>query len=151
MHVLQGRGGALESEVADADRRTSMPPTISPVVPDDHVRRCPSCDLEMGPLTIGEVRVDSCPAHGTWFDRLEVSRVTKELVELSKSTKRQQAEAGLPSLQDFVDDTKALAVGAVKIPLQLFEWLVEWVESHKHPLGCRCRDCEDRRYDQSHQ
>ncbi len=144
MHVLQGRGGALENEVVDADRRVSQPPTIKPLVPDSAARRCPSCDLEMGPLTIGNVRVDSCPAHGTWFDRYELTRVTKELGHLAKVEKQKEAEAGLPSLEDFASDTKALAVGAVKIPLQLFEWIVEWVEKNQHPNGCRCDECHRR-------
>lgn len=148
MHLLQGRGGALAHEVVDADRRTAPAPGTQPVVvPDHEPRRCPSCELEMAALTVGAVRVDSCPAHGTWFDHLEVTRVTRELLAMSKHAKRREQESGLPSLQDFVHDTKAVAVGAAKIPLQLFEWLVEWVERNEHPRGCRCSDCVDRRYE----
>ena len=141
MHVLQGRGGALEREVVDVDRRSSLPPTIAPAVPNSAIRRCPACDLEMAPLGIGAVRVDSCPAHGTWFDRLELTRVTKELADLERARTRRRAEAALPSLDDFVQDTKALAFGAVAIPAQLLEWVSEWLAETEHPRDCRCHEC----------
>ena len=141
MHVLQARGGALETEAVDVDRRSSLPPTIDPVVPNSAIRRCPSCNLEMAPLIVGVVRVDSCPAHGTWFDRLELTRVTKALGAIARDARRRRSEAALPSLDDFVHDTKALAFGAVAIPAQLLEWLAEWLARTDHGRGCLCRDC----------
>ena len=141
MHVLQARGGTLESEVVDVDRRSALPPTIDPVVPNSAIRRCPSCDLEMAPLSVGAVRVDSCPAHGTWFDRLELTRVTKELAAIARAARRRRSEAALPSLDAFVQDTKALAFGAVAVPGQMLEWLVEWLARTDHGASCLCRDC----------
>ncbi len=140
MHVLQGRGGALESEVVDADRRTSLAPTSAPLVPDAAIRRCPSCDLEMAPLTVGAVRVDSCPTHGTWFDRLEVTRVTNELLAIAKRAKRR--EAGIRSFDEVVDGTTSLARELATIPLQLVQFFVGWLDENLHASDCMCRSCK---------
>ena len=143
MHVLQGRGGALENGIVQSDERASLHPTGKPAVPDGAVRRCPSCDLEMAPLTIRDVRVDSCPAHGTWFDRLEVTRVTKRIIELQRKEKRRQGEAGLPSLDDLVDDTKVIAEAGAKAIAGLGVTIIAelWTWLSTHHTGCRCHEC----------
>ena len=144
IHVLQGRGGALESEVVDADRRGSLTPTSEPILPDAVVRRCPSCDLEMAPLTVGAIRVDSCPAHGTWFDRLEVTRVTNELLAITRRAKR--PETGIPSFDDVVDGTASLARELVTFPFQLVQFLVDWLDKSPHGPSCTCRSCKPQQF-----
>lgn len=143
VHVLQGRGGALEHEIVESDTRASLHPTGTPTLPDGEVRRCPSCALEMAPLVFRDVRVDSCPTHGTWFDRLELTRVTKEIVDRKRKLQRSQDEAGLPSLDDLVDDTKVVAEAGAKALAGLGATIVAelWTWLTKHNTGCRCPEC----------
>lgn len=42
-------------------------------------RPCPACYAPMRPTTFGSVYLDSCLAHGTWFDRDELTRVMAEV------------------------------------------------------------------------
>ncbi|MBX3259430.1 MAG: zf-TFIIB domain-containing protein [Labilithrix sp.] len=129
MHLLQGRGGALESELVESDQRASRAGVARAVVPDGEPRRCPSCALEMAPLLVRDVRVDSCPTHGTWFDRLEVTRVTKEILQLRRARRRRtELSAG----------TRVLAETGRRIVDEVWAWLTR---GGRHDRGCECGDC----------
>jgi hypothetical protein len=52
-----------------------------PTVPEDG-RACPTCAQPLSPITIGGVRIDSCVAHGAYFDADEVARVVTTCVAL---------------------------------------------------------------------
>jgi len=83
VHVMRGLGDALEAEVA----RASVEIARSSHVParDGGARACPACHAAMARVVVGDVVVDSCFAHGTWFDRDEVSGVVRACGTLRKS------------------------------------------------------------------
>ncbi|MBX3219803.1 MAG: zf-TFIIB domain-containing protein [Labilithrix sp.] len=137
MQILQGRGGALESELVESDLRASRAPSATAVIPDGEPRRCPSCDLEMAPLMVRDVRVDNCPTHGTWFDRLEVTRVTKQIIDLQREHERRADEAANPPV-DLAASTRALAKGGVWIVEEIWSWLSIL---GRHGAGCTCSSC----------
>ncbi|MBX3218005.1 MAG: zf-TFIIB domain-containing protein [Labilithrix sp.] len=138
MHLLQGRGGALEIELVASDSRASQAPSGTVAVPDAEPRRCPSCALEMAPLLVRDVRVDSCPTHGTWFDRLEVTRVTREILKLRRARQRRAEGDALPSLDDLTASARALAESGRRIADEVWAWLTR---SSRHEPGCTCDDC----------
>ena len=76
MHVLQGLGDEVETEVAalsvDSARRS-----LHPAGPDSGARGCPTCGLIMQRLPVSSTMIDSCPTHGTFFDRDEVVHVVR--------------------------------------------------------------------------
>lgn len=75
VHVMRGLGDALEREAAEASAevaRTSRAPAR-----DTGARACPVCSSLMGRLVVDDIIVDSCSAHGSWFDRDEVAGVVK--------------------------------------------------------------------------
>lgn len=88
VHVMKGLGDALEEEVATtgaAHERTSK----LPMPPDPGTRECPSCGNLMMRVRIGTIILDSCAAHGTWFDRAELGGV----VRLCRALKKRHANA----------------------------------------------------------
>ncbi len=76
VHVLRGLGDELEREIARASGSVeTRAVAVRPADPGQ--RACPTCAQLMGRLTVGATVVDSCPAHGTWFDPLEIAEVIK--------------------------------------------------------------------------
>jgi Zn-finger nucleic acid-binding protein len=53
-------------------------------VPEDRPRSCARCGETMVPLPFGEVSLDNCPAHGTWFDRTELTRTVREAKKMEQ-------------------------------------------------------------------
>lgn len=101
MHLLQGRGGELARALMDTDDRMRHGPRVEIAVADTAPRSCPTCDLAMSALHIGNVRIDSCPTHGGWFDHLEATRVVRQLILLA----RRQRGTG-PSLFELASDLR---------------------------------------------
>lgn len=107
MAVLQGK-----SDPSDVQRRSRPPapkPTRAPEVP----RPCARCSETMLPYPFGDVTLDTCPAHGTWFDHDEIARVVK-------AARKMQARAGgestgLPTAGD-VWATAKFGLGVLVVP-----------------------------------
>src|SRR5262249_55237032 len=74
IHLMQGVGDAYDAQVVRtshvvAEHAPSHPP------PDQPGRGCPTCASSLSPIVVCGITVDSCPAHGTWFDRDEVEKL----------------------------------------------------------------------------
>jgi Zn-finger nucleic acid-binding protein len=67
--VLQGKHDPSEIQ------RRSTPPL--PRTGPERSRPCPRCSEAMLPYPFADVMLDTCPAHGTWFDHAEIERVVK--------------------------------------------------------------------------
>lgn len=80
MAVLQGK--ADPSEV----QRRSNPP--APRSGPERSRPCARCGEAMLPYPFGGVMLDTCPAHGTWFDHEEIERVVKAARKMAKDDER---------------------------------------------------------------
>lgn len=91
VHVLRGHGDELEREIARAS--ASVETRASAARPTDPGHRaCPRCAQTMGRLEVGATVVDTCPAHGTWFDRREVGEIVVACGALRKTQLRYKAE-----------------------------------------------------------
>lgn len=64
----------------------------------------------MLPYPVSGVMLDSCPAHGTWFDHDEIDRVVRAARQAS-----QRASLDLPSGNDLWQTTK-FTVGMMVMP-----------------------------------
>lgn len=82
VHILRGMADDLAREIERASDSVGARASSRPS--DLGERACPTCAQPMGRLTIGHTIVDSCPAHGTWFDREEVAAVIKECSALRR-------------------------------------------------------------------
>ena len=91
VHVLRGLGDELEREIARASRAVEAS-ARAPVL-DEGARACPTCGQTMGRLAVGKTVVDSCPAHGAWFDRTEVASVIAMCGELRQEQRVDEAPA----------------------------------------------------------
>lgn len=108
VHVMKGLGDALETEMTEVGarhERTSV--TRAPF--DAGVRECPSCGNLMMRVVIGHIVVETCAAHGTWFDREELGAV----VDVCRDLKRVQLEGESLSAED-------IAMGGVRVVAGLF-------------------------------
>jgi Zn-finger nucleic acid-binding protein len=48
-------------------------------LPSPDARRCPICARPLAPVKAARVTIDVCPDHGTWFDRDEVGRLSRNV------------------------------------------------------------------------
>jgi Zn-finger nucleic acid-binding protein len=78
----------IDRLLADRERQASLLWNSEPVPPVDEPpapsRRCPSCKGELARLhfaTGSEVLIDLCQPHGIWFDRDELARVARFMLE----------------------------------------------------------------------
>jgi Zn-finger nucleic acid-binding protein len=91
VHVLRGLGDRLEHEIATASAGVAARAAVRPS--DAGTRACPTCAQVMGRLEVARTVVDSCPAHGTWFDRQEIASVIAVCGALRRA---QSEEMGSP-------------------------------------------------------
>lgn len=84
----------------------------------DGKRSCARCSAEMLSFSVGDVVVDTCPAHGTWFDRDEVARVAAAVARLRNAEERGEDIAVLPEA-DHVLGAARIMIGAVSLPFRL--------------------------------
>jgi Zn-finger nucleic acid-binding protein len=105
MAILQGKTDP------SAVQRRSKPP--SPRAGPERTRPCARCAEAMLPYPFGDVMLDTCPAHGTWFDHEEIERVVKVARGMAKKT----TAIALPSGDD-VWATARFAVGMIVLPLE---------------------------------
>ncbi|MDB4941070.1 MAG: hypothetical protein JWP97_604 [Labilithrix sp.] len=121
IHVMRGLDDEVEHEVAavsrDAARRSLHPPG-----PDSGARACPICGLTMGRLPVARVMVDSCPTHGTWFDREEVGRVVS-------ACRRLRAAQDPGSFGAIAGRAMELTEDALLVTQRFLETLVSAVET----------------------
>ena len=92
VHILRGLGDELEHEIARASTIVEARAAARPS--DAGERSCPTCAQTMGRLTVGRTVVDSCPAHGTWFDREEVSAVVRQCGALRRARANEEPLPG---------------------------------------------------------
>jgi Zn-finger nucleic acid-binding protein len=104
MAVLQGKVDPSEVQ------RRSKPP--APRSGPERSRPCARCSEAMLPYPFGDVMLDTCPAHGTWFDHDEIERVVKAARKLAKKNPLE----GLPSSGD-VWATAKFTVGMIVMPI----------------------------------
>jgi Zn-finger nucleic acid-binding protein len=88
VHVLRGLGDAIEQEIARASAGVAARAAVRPS--DAGTRACPTCAQTMGRLEVARTVVDSCPAHGTWFDRQEIASVITICGELRRAQSEEE-------------------------------------------------------------
>ncbi|MEA2748031.1 MAG: Transcription factor zinc-finger [Myxococcales bacterium] len=116
VHVMRGLGDEVEQNLAAASVETARRSFVP--APDSGSRECPTCGLVMSHLPVGDIVIDSCPTHGSFFDRDEVQAV----VDACRRLRRRQ-EPGLGNLaREFVED---LSSGASKVVGATFAALAE--------------------------
>ena len=139
VHLLNARGGLTEQELVAAARQDHDGARL--VVPDSEARRCPSCDLEMSPMTIGKTRIDSCPAHGTWFDRDEVELVVGTIAAMKRAGVTDPNDVRITSI---VKGTETIVVGSLSVGFSFIADFLWWIymAPRGHRLTCVCEACE---------
>lgn len=105
MNVLQGKTDP------SAVQRRSKPP--SPRAGPETTRPCARCSDAMLPYAFGRVMLDTCPAHGTWFDHDEIAQV----VDAARAMGKRKDDISLPSSDDVWAGAK-FAAGMVIMPIE---------------------------------
>jgi Zn-finger nucleic acid-binding protein len=118
VHVMRGLGDEVEQNLAAASIETSRK-SLHPA-PDSGSRECSTCGLVMEHLRVRDVIIDSCPTHGSFFDRDEVQAVIAACRQLRN---RQQDGPGFGALALQVVDT--VEAGASKLFKLMFAALAE--------------------------
>lgn len=117
VHVMRGLGDEVEKNLAAASVDTSRR-SLHPA-PDSGSRECPTCGLVMSHLQVADLVIDSCPTHGSFFDRDEV----KAVVDVCRRLRKRQVSPGFGDLaREFVD---TLSAGASKVVGATFAALAE--------------------------
>jgi Zn-finger nucleic acid-binding protein len=49
------------------------------LISDEHALGCPECTKEMIRSKVGNTTIDQCVGHGTWFDRMELAAVMRNM------------------------------------------------------------------------
>ena len=137
---MQGRLEDADREVvatAETLARASTPPPRTGAM-----RACPQCSGPMAPFPFGDVELDSCPAHGTWFDHAELREVTRSAHAARAEEQRRARGEDIPSLDDIADGVFTVAKGLVTLPLRLlWKGLNGYCDvckqsGHTHVVGC---------------
>ena len=114
---MRGLGDKLEDELGKLSGLASHASRVPAA--DPGVRSCPSCNLSMSRLVIGEVTVDSCSTHGTWFDRDEVAGVVAACTRLRRKQETPDAS------HDLVEGAGMFAGGAASLVVGGLAGLIE--------------------------
>lgn len=92
---------------------------------DTRARLCFACREPMFPAKLGAIDVETCPAHGTWFDAKEVTRLVDALaIHRVAEEKARRGEPiadpvfPAPTLSDLV-------LAAVKLPYKVAHAFVD--------------------------
>ena len=113
IHVMQGLGDAVTVELSAATvgvgRRAPLQAPSD--LPD---RACPTCASIMMPMTVAGVVVDSCPAHGTWFDRDELGRVASACKNLREGQEVERSEGPPITFEGVIEGTAVVGYGLTK-------------------------------------
>jgi Zn-finger nucleic acid-binding protein len=143
IRIMQGYADDANREVVETaqaiGRGSSLPPR-----PTGALRGCPQCDAPMAPLPSGEVMLDSCPAHGTWFDRDEIVKVMKAAHAAREKDERRKRGEDAPSAGEIADGVVAVATGLVTLPFRgLWNMLNGYCEVCKQSGGAHYADCPE--------
>lgn len=120
VHVMRGQGDATDEALVATAQRTASSRSTPPRVPDGSARVCPVCRSALFPLDLAGVTVESCPAHGTWFDEREVERVVARTTAAREVALRKARGEDL-SLEDVASTAAALLTAAVTLPFTLVD------------------------------
>ena len=92
VHVMRGLGDEVEQNLAAASIETSRR-SLHPA-PDSGSRECSTCGLVMAHLQVGDIVIDSCATHGSFFDRDEVQAV----IDACRRMRKRQEHPGVADL-----------------------------------------------------
>ncbi|MBX3192061.1 MAG: zf-TFIIB domain-containing protein [Labilithrix sp.] len=120
VHVMRGLGDALESSLARAGN-THERVSVVPPPPDLGERGCPRCGVTMMRVTVGSIVIDSCVAHGTWFDRGELDGV----VSACRKLKALQAPEDPSVIEGVAGAITFLVTGTATVAWNLLVAIVE--------------------------
>lgn len=116
VHVMRGLGDEVEQNLAAASVETSRRSFVP--APDSGSRECPTCGLVMAHLPVGNITIDSCATHGSFFDRDEVQGV----IDACRRLRQRQTPSLGNDAREFVE---ALSAGAGKVLGATFAALAE--------------------------
>ena len=106
VHVMRGLSDEVERDLAAASIETARRSLVP--APDSGSRECPTCGLVMSHLQVGDIVIDSCPTHGSFFDRDEVQSV----VDACRRLRKRQSPSLGNDAREFVE---GLSAGAAKV------------------------------------
>jgi Zn-finger nucleic acid-binding protein len=101
--------GAEDTQDAELARITHEAAAHARVAAPANVqgRACPACGAALSAIPFAGVVVDSCAAHGTFFDRSEVEQV----VLACRKFRDAQAHENDPTLTGVAEDASAIVAG----------------------------------------
>ena len=120
--VLQGK-----NDPSDVQRRSKPP---APRSGPERSRPCARCSQAMLPYPFGDVMLDTCPTHGTWFDHDEIERVVKAARERTSAQGKGGVE--LPSGEDIWATAK-FTVGMLIMPFAMLADVLAKIASSRVP------------------
>ena len=118
VHVMRGLGDEVERNLEAASVETSRR-SLHPA-PESAFRECSTCGLVMEHLRVGDAVIDSCPTHGSFFDRDEVKAV---IAACRRLRNRQQEGPGFGALA--LQAVDVMGAGASKLFKLMFDALAE--------------------------
>jgi Zn-finger nucleic acid-binding protein len=124
IHVMRGIGDAQDEELVQTTHAASAHAPSHP--PADQPRACPVCASPMTPLVVLGVTVDSCAAHGTWFDRDEVERIASACKKQREAQEAEERDGPPITAEGIVLGAGQVAVGSAKIAFDVFDTLVDF-------------------------
>ncbi len=125
MHVMQGLGDQVDVELARASAaiaRTSIVPGR-----DTGARACPACGTGLSRIAIRDIIVDSCSAHGTWFDRGEIEAVEKACSKLRQQHQREGEHADDITAAGLAEGAGLIVTGTFSLAWGALVNVVEWM------------------------
>lgn len=90
VHVMRGLQDQLDAELSAVSATTARASFIPGK--DSGARACPTCGVVMARIAITDVIVDSCSAHGAWFDRGEIECVVAACTKLHDRQRREDGQ-----------------------------------------------------------
>lgn len=143
VRLMQGQLDIADREVVETANQLARASSVQ-AKPTGALRGCPQCDAPMSPLPFGGVMLDSCPAHGTWFDRDELVKVTKSARDAREEDLRKRRGEDVPSASDLADGFLSVATGLVTLPLRaLWSSLNGYCDVCKQSGGSHYGDCPE--------
>jgi Zn-finger nucleic acid-binding protein len=124
VHIMRGLGDDVTRGLAAVTVDVAKHATVN-APPDVPGRGCPLCGSALYPMNVAGVVVDSCPAHGTWFDRDELGRVATACKKLHEQGELDTPARAPITFEGVLEDTAQIGYGvtkaAVTLVLDLFQ------------------------------
>jgi Zn-finger nucleic acid-binding protein len=129
VHVMQGLRDPVDAELARASTAATRSAHEAPR--DTGTRSCPSCSGRMDRLVFGTIIVDTCVAHGTWFDRGELEGVVAVCAKL----RAQQHAGGDPEITagEVAQGAGFVVASAASVVWDAFLGAAEWFARDTRP------------------